>query len=88
MPGVPFDLAWGMILSAVGGMNMLFDNSADISFLLPEGYSLTSVGGYAQGVPVNGVPEPGSLLLLASGLAGIIWRSRRRRVPVIRKLAR
>lgn len=40
--------------------------------LLPVGSA------YAGGTPVNRVPNPGTLLLLTSGLAGLAWWLRNR----------
>ena len=80
-PGTPFDLAWSVRLNGQNGVIMDFGNSAFISFDLPDGYALTSLGGYSQGLPpVGAVPEPQHVAVLAAGLIAIAWGVRRKRV--------
>lgn len=54
-------------------------NSAYLSFLLPEGYSIQDQDGFLADVPVTPVPEPDTWALLASGL-GLIAAAARRRI--------
>lgn len=69
--GVPFslyyDLSTGAYLNAVSD----FGHTASLSFTLPAGTSISSTGGYTQSASASAVPEPSTLLLLGSGMAGV-----------------
>jgi hypothetical protein len=74
--GTPFSLAYQIQLFS-SSLNGTFDflNTGAVGFTVPEGYSITSVGGF--GAPV---PLPGSVVLMGSGLLGLVgvvrWRRR------------
>lgn len=76
--GTSFQLSYGMQLDTratyTGGMTEAdFLNTATLSFDLPAGYTISSLGGYGV------VPEPATTLLLGIGLAGLVvagWRRR------------
>lgn len=61
-----FDLAYGMTLDAYSGSSVDLFDPGTLSFTLPTGDSITSLGGFSQGVPMSPTPEPGSI-----GLAGV-----------------
>jgi len=56
-----------------------FSNTANFNIILPEGVTFTSQSGVFLGEAgeVGQVPEPRTLVLLASGLAALLWRRRR-----------
>jgi hypothetical protein len=59
--GVFYELHAGV---AAGGTIDLYD-PGQLSFTLPEGYSIDSVSGFQSPAPLSGVPEPSSLGLMA-----------------------
>lgn len=65
--------------SRQSGYTIDASNSAYLSFLLPEGYSIQGQDGFLADVPVTSVPEPATWALLASGL-GLIAAATRRRI--------
>jgi hypothetical protein len=55
-------------------------HTAQLSFVLPPGVSVTTDGGFSQGFGTSAVPEPSSFLLLGAGFAGLFgygWRRKR-----------
>ena len=74
---LPRHLMFEMSLYAVGGTSLDFFSTAQVSFDLPPGTSITSDGGFVQ---TASVPEPSAIVLLLSGApmiaAGLWLRSR------------
>jgi len=69
----------------IGGTGTLTGTSIGDTLVVPIGFAFTlPLGDVPVGLTISGtlvahvVPEPGSALLLAIGLAGLAWRSRRR----------
>ena len=74
----PFQLSYSL-RTDVGESSFLdFLHTARIRFVLPEGLSVTSLGGY-DSAAVTPVPEPETWLLMVAGLAVIGRLMRRRR---------
>ena len=64
------------------GLRSIFPTLHILNFILPDGIVVESMGGYRAGglTGPSSVPEPSSLLLLGSGLAGvagITWKWQR-----------
>lgn len=76
--GVPFDIFYSMTLGAYSGSAIDLTDPGTLSFTLPSGYSLTSEGGFSQGLS-SSVPEPGTFVLLLAGLGAVVWADRRTR---------
>ena len=78
----PFLLSFSLRTDVSERSFLDFMHTARIGFVLPEGVTVTSMGGYdSAGVPA--IPEPSTwLLMMAAGLAGTarLARSRRRDV--------
>ena len=67
----PFMLSFSLRTDVMESSFLDFMHTARISFVLPEGVTVTSMGGYDSTVGVPAVPEPSTwLLLMAAGLAG------------------
>jgi hypothetical protein len=62
-------LTFVMSLYGVGGVSLDFFSTAQISFDLPPGTSITSDGGFVQSASV---PEPSTIVLVLSGLPIIV----------------
>jgi hypothetical protein len=74
------DVPFNFVLQATGvnGASLNVFDTAQLSFVLPPGASVSTDGGFFQSGPV--APEPSSLLLLATGIAGLLgygWRQRK-----------
>jgi hypothetical protein len=74
----PFLLSFSLRTDVSERSFLDFMHTARISFLLPEGVTVTSMGGYdSAGVPA--IPEPSTwLLMMAAGLAATARLARRR----------
>ncbi len=68
---VPFGVYYSMNLDAYSGSSIDLTDPGTLSFNLPAGYSLTSEGGYSQGV-VTATPEPRTLAALLTALLAIL----------------
>lgn len=89
--GVPFQLAYSVAIirgnprpGPAGSVLTDLTNTATVRFDLPEGFSLTSQSGFGAPTENAEVPEPGSMALLGSGIAGMGWFVRRRGMPLRR----
>ncbi|MCE9657353.1 MAG: PEP-CTERM sorting domain-containing protein [Burkholderiales bacterium] len=78
----PFQLTFSLRTDVSERSFLDFMHTARISFLLPEGVTVTSMGGFdSAGVPA--IPEPSTwLLMMAAGLAGTARLARIRRRDV------
>ena len=74
----PFQLSYSLRTDISEGSFLDFMHTARLSFVLPEGVTVTSMGGY-DSAAVAAIPEPSTWLLMAAGLAclGRLARSRR-----------
>lgn len=75
---VPFQLSYSLRTDVSEGSFLDFMHTARIGFVLPDGISVTSMGGY-DSATVGAVPEPSTWLLMAAGLAGIVRVARAHR---------
>lgn len=64
----PFQLSFSLRTDVSERSFLDFMHTARISFVLPEGVSVTSMGGYGSGVAVTPVPEPETWALMLAGL--------------------
>jgi len=71
------NLTFELRVVGVNGAALDFFHTAQVSFDLPAGASVTSDGGFFQGPSVSAVPEPKSYVLLGIGLVGILLSSSR-----------
>lgn len=82
--GVPFELNLMLRTIGVESSFLNFDaffglaHGAQLSFQLPPGFSVTSMGGFDPAAPV---PEPETVSLWLAGLAGLATLARRRLRP-------
>jgi hypothetical protein len=74
------ELAFDLRLSGGNGAALDFSHTAQVTFDLPPGVTVTSDGGFFQSGEPSSVPEPSSLALLAVGVvtAGLTAARRRR----------
>ena len=81
-PGTPFDFTSELFVSVgnetgvTGGETADFGNTARITVVLPQGYSLESQSGFFLAGPI---PEPQTWALFVVGLAGLAYTVRRGR---------
>lgn len=75
----PFQLSYSLRTDVSEGSFLDFMHTARLAFVLPEGITVTSMGGYdSAALTVTPVPEPSVWLLMAGGLAGVGQMARRR----------
>ncbi len=77
----PFQLSYSLRTDVSEGSFLDFMHTARLSFVLPDGVSVTSMGGYDSARLVAAVPEPSTWLLMVAGLAAVarLGASQRRR---------
>jgi PEP-CTERM motif len=76
---IPFSVDAGLTLNGEGGASFDFLSTAQLSFDLPPGATVTSDSGFFQAGPAVGTPEPASLTLASLGVMGLVgygWRRR------------
>ena len=73
----PFQLSFSLRTDVVERSFLDFMHTARIGFVLPEGVTVTSLGGY-NSAAVPAIPEPSTWLLMLAGLAGTARLARRR----------
>ncbi len=71
----PFSFSYSLRADAQQGTLMDISKTGYLSFILPEGVSITSMGGYGASV----VPVPSAVWLFGSGLIGLIGIARRKK---------
>ena len=74
----PFQLNYSLRTDVSERTVFDFMHTAQLSFVLPEGVTVTSMGGY-DSAQIPAVPEPSAWLLMGSGLLGLVWLRRVRR---------
>ena len=77
--GVPFELTYGLYIDEANLAIIDLLNTAQLSFVLPEGVTIESEAGYHAESPSGAVPEPASLTLVILGLGGLALRRSRTR---------
>lgn len=75
----PFQLSYSLRTDVSERSFLDFMHTARISFVLPEGVTVTSMGGY-DSARVTAVPEPSVWVMMLTGLAGVARLARTRRV--------
>ncbi|MEO5845130.1 MAG: PEP-CTERM sorting domain-containing protein [Caldimonas sp.] len=75
----PFQLSYSLRTDVSERSFLDFLHTARISFVLPDGVSVTSMGGY-DSAAVAAVPEPSTWLLMVAGLVAVTRIARRRSV--------
>jgi hypothetical protein len=77
--GEVLELTFTQSMNCVGGATCDFSHTGQMSLNLPSDVSFTSTGGFlSQPATSASAPEPGSLLLIGLGMAGIGFFGRRR----------
>ena len=76
---IPFDLNYSLRADVSQGTTFDLFNTGHLSFILPAGVTITSMGGFSAGGITTPVPEPSTWLLLGAGLLGLGTITRRRR---------
>lgn len=77
-PTLRFEASAG--LTADPGITLDFSNTAALALALPQGFTFTSESGVFLSQQASPVPEPGTWMLLGTGLIGLLgygWRKRR-----------
>jgi len=72
--GTPFDLAYALRLDTNYGTQLDFLSTAQLSFTLPQGATISSQGGFSV------VPLPAAVWLFGSGLLGLVGVARRKKM--------
>ena len=76
---IPFFLGYSLRADVSQGTTFDLSNTGHLSFILPAGVTITSMGGFSAGGITTPVPEPSTWLLLGAGLLGLGTITRRRR---------
>ncbi len=79
--GTPFALGYSLRADVSQGTTFDLLNTAHLRFVLPDGVTISSIGGFSAGAPAPtaAVPEPATLGLCAFGLLATAWRRSRRK---------
>jgi hypothetical protein len=82
--GVPFRLTYRLAANARNFSDIDMLGTGSLGFVLPQGYTISSLGGYSSlqptPTPNPAVPEPSTLTLMVLGGAFVVRAVRRRRV--------
>ena len=73
----PFDLSYSLRADVSQGTTFDLSNTGHLSFILPAGVSITSMGGFRAGQGTVSVPEPATFWLMPLGLLLVAAYSRR-----------
>jgi hypothetical protein len=71
------DFVFSVSATGIGGASLNLFDTAQVFAILPPGVSVVTDGGFSAEGGAPAVPEPGTLFVLATGLAGTIavrWR--------------